>query len=152
MVRQGYRWYDSHKVAPKYPFGHGLSYSNFSYSGLEVNGMTVSCSVKNTGAVDGTEIAQLYLVRRLAQNPPRRPFTLERLLAIYASIQPESELEPLRVEVLVQLGTLIQQQLVVRVSGESVLEGMRLRCDAPQDTLDAAAEELKFDLNRYFED
>ena len=35
--------------------------------------MTVSCSVKNTGAVDGTEIAQLYLVRRLAQNSLRRP-------------------------------------------------------------------------------
>jgi hypothetical protein len=89
---------------------------------------------------------------RMTAHEEARPFTLERLLAIYASIQPESELEPLRVEVLVQLGTLIQQQLVVRVSGESVLEGMRLRCDAPQDTLDAAAEELKFDLNRYFED
>ena len=51
-----------------------------------------------------------------------------------------------------QLGTLIQQQLVVRVSSEAVLEGMRLRCEAPQDTLKAAAEELKFDLDRYFED
>ena len=78
VVWQGYRWYDSHKVTPKYAFGHGLSYSNFSYSGLEVNGMTVSCSVKNTGAVDGTEIAQLYLVRRLARNSSRKPFTLER--------------------------------------------------------------------------
>ena len=56
------------------------------------------------------------------------------------------------VQVLVQLGTLIQQQLVVRVSSEAVLEGMRLRCEAPQDTLKAAAEELKFDLDRYFED
>ena len=55
-------------------------------------------------------------------------------------------------QVLVQLGTLIQQQLVVRVSSEAVLEGMRLRCEAPQDTLRAAAEELKFDLDRYFED
>ena len=78
LVRQGYRWYDSHKVSPKYAFGHGLSYSNFSYSGLEVSGMSVSCSVKNTGAVDGTEIVQLYLVRRLAQYPPRRPFALKR--------------------------------------------------------------------------
>ena len=78
MVRQGYRWYDSHKVSPKYAFGHGLSYSNFSYSGLEVSGMSVSCSVKNTGAVDGTEIVQLYLVRRLARNSLRRPFALKR--------------------------------------------------------------------------
>ena len=39
-----------------------------------------------------------------------------------------------------------------QVSAESVLEGMRLRCEAPQDTLHAASEQLKFDLARYFED
>ena len=89
--------------------------------------------------------------RTQAHDEPR-PFTLERLLTTYAHIQPETELAPLRVEVLVQLGTLIQQQLVVRVSSEAVLEGLRLRCEAPQDTLKAAAEELKFDLDRYFED
>jgi len=59
---------------------------------------------------------------------------------------------PLRVEVLVQLGTLIQQGLVARVSSEAVLEGMRLRCEAPADTMQLAAEEVKFDLKRFFED
>ena len=51
-----------------------------------------------------------------------------------------------------QLGTLIQQGLVARVSNEAVLEGMRLRCEAPADTLQLAAEEVKFDLKRFFED
>jgi beta-glucosidase len=32
----GYRWYDTNKVAPKFAFGHGLTYANFSYSGLKV--------------------------------------------------------------------------------------------------------------------
>lgn len=48
-----------------YPFGHGLSYTTFEYSGLSVmpnaNGATVKVTVKNTGAVEGTEITQLYL-------------------------------------------------------------------------------------------
>jgi beta-glucosidase len=57
----GYRWYDSHKVEPKYAFGHGLSYTNFSYSGLKVSGTDVSVTVKNVGATHGAEVAQLYL-------------------------------------------------------------------------------------------
>lgn len=57
----GYRWYDSHDVAPKYPFGHGLSYASFEYSGMKVDGLSVSFAVKNTGTVAGAEIPQLYL-------------------------------------------------------------------------------------------
>tara|TARA_B110001452_G_scaffold228011_1_gene203200 strand:- start:206 stop:502 length:297 start_codon:yes stop_codon:yes gene_type:complete len=79
----------------------------------------------------------------------RAPLLL--LLAAF-QIQNETELMPLRVEVLVQLGTLIQQGLVARVSSEAVLEGMRLRCEAPADTMQLAAEEVKFDLKRFFED
>jgi beta-glucosidase len=52
-----------------FPFGHGLSYTTFQYSGLKiaqpyipVNGsVNVSISIKNTGNVDGTEVVQLYL-------------------------------------------------------------------------------------------
>ena len=47
------------KVA--YPFGHGLSYTTFEYSGLNVSDGGVSFIIKNTGGVDGAEIAQLYL-------------------------------------------------------------------------------------------
>lgn len=57
----GYRWYDKENVAPLYAFGHGLSYTTFAYSDLEVSGHQVSFTVTNTGDVTGTEIAQVYL-------------------------------------------------------------------------------------------
>ena len=34
----GYRWYDRQKIAPLYPFGHGLSYSTFAYENLKLSG------------------------------------------------------------------------------------------------------------------
>lgn len=65
----GYRYYDTKQVPVAYPFGHGLSYTTFSYSGGEVScceddgkaGITVSCMVKNTGARAGKEVVQLYV-------------------------------------------------------------------------------------------
>ena len=66
----GYRWYDRTGVKPLFPFGHGLSYTRFEYSGLNVRTdadgagkarFTVSCQVKNTGDRAGDEIVQLYL-------------------------------------------------------------------------------------------
>ncbi|MET0853638.1 MAG: glycoside hydrolase family 3 C-terminal domain-containing protein [Microterricola sp.] len=60
----GYRWYDARKIAVQYPFGHGLSYTSFAYSGLELTadeaGITATVTVTNTGARDGREIVQLY--------------------------------------------------------------------------------------------
>jgi len=54
----GYRWYDYHKVEPRYPFGHGLSYTTFKYDekSLKVSGRNVSISVNNTGDVQGKEV------------------------------------------------------------------------------------------------
>ena len=57
----GYRWYDKMQVKPLYAFGHGLSYTDFAYSGLSVSGNDVTFTVTNTGSVTGTEIAQVYL-------------------------------------------------------------------------------------------
>jgi beta-glucosidase len=59
---------------PLFAFGHGLSYTTFEYSGLSVapevippNGkVTVTCRVKNTGAVEGEEVVQLYLHDQIA--------------------------------------------------------------------------------------
>jgi beta-glucosidase len=62
-VRFGYKWFDSENKAPLYPFGFGLSYTDFTYSGLKVDGAkrALSFTVKNTGDVAGEEIAQVYV-------------------------------------------------------------------------------------------
>lgn len=56
--------------APLYPFGYGLSYTQFSYSGLSITptstGANVSVTVTNTGKVAGEEVAQLYIHDRAA--------------------------------------------------------------------------------------
>ncbi|MFV0520357.1 MAG: beta-glucosidase [Lachnospirales bacterium] len=58
----GYRYYESAKVDVLYPFGYGLSYTTFEYSNFIFNkdNNTASLSIKNTGSVDGYEIAQIY--------------------------------------------------------------------------------------------
>ncbi len=57
----GYRYYDTAEVPVRYPFGFGLSYTTFEYSGLSVDADGVTFKIKNTGAMDGAEIAQLYV-------------------------------------------------------------------------------------------
>ena len=61
----GYRWYDEKKIAPLFPFGHGLSYTQFTYSNAAVkqagDGYDVTFTVANTGAKAGTEVPQIYL-------------------------------------------------------------------------------------------
>ena len=57
----GYRYYDSAAVAVRYPFGHGLSYTDFSYSDLQTDGKTVTFTLANTGKADGAEVAQVYI-------------------------------------------------------------------------------------------
>ncbi|MBE1535191.1 glycoside hydrolase family 3 C-terminal domain-containing protein [Actinomadura algeriensis] len=60
-VMVGYRHYDSKGIAPKYPFGHGLSYTTFRYSGLKVSSKQVSVTVKNSGSRTGAAVPQMYL-------------------------------------------------------------------------------------------
>lgn len=64
----GYRWYDSKKIEPQFPFGFGLSYTSFKYSDLKltrghgaVEFATAQFDVKNTGPMAGAEVAQLYI-------------------------------------------------------------------------------------------
>lgn len=59
----GYRYYESANVEVRYPFGHGLSYTSFEYSDLEVTegGSAASVRVTNTGSVGGKEVVQLYV-------------------------------------------------------------------------------------------
>lgn len=60
----GYRWYDARDLPVAFPFGHGLSYTRFDYSGLEVStageGLAVRLTVTNTGTRSGREVVQVY--------------------------------------------------------------------------------------------
>ncbi len=57
----GYRYYDTADVPVLYPFGYGLSFTTFEYSDLKVDDKGVNFKIKNTGNMDGAEIAQLYV-------------------------------------------------------------------------------------------
>lgn len=67
----GYRYYEKSGVAVRWRFGYGLSYTEFSYSDLTVNGDTVSVTVRNTGKRAGAEVVQLYI--RAPQDGLHRP-------------------------------------------------------------------------------
>ena len=79
-IHVGYRWYDVRDLAVQFPFGHGLSYTTFAYSGLRVSapsagrkvraggkgsadggGLTVRVTVTNSGGVAGREVVQCYV-------------------------------------------------------------------------------------------
>src|ERR1700730_2751310 len=62
-ARFGYKWFDSEGKEPLFPFGYGLSYTTFRYSGLHVDRTrkTVTFSVENAGSIDATEIAEVYV-------------------------------------------------------------------------------------------
>ena len=62
----GYRWYDKKDIKTLFPFGHGLSYTQFEYTDLEVEiqaNNKVSCTflIQNTGLIAGAETAQCYI-------------------------------------------------------------------------------------------
>ncbi|KAI0693903.1 putative beta-glucosidase from glycoside hydrolase family GH3 [Cytidiella melzeri] len=66
----GYKWYQARDIKPLFPFGHGLSYTTFSFSSLQIStanshdaafALDVTLTVKNTGPVAGSEVVQLYV-------------------------------------------------------------------------------------------
>jgi beta-glucosidase len=79
-VFTGYRHFDAHRLAPRFPFGHGLSYARFEYGALRVararvapgDAVEASVEVRNTGERPGTEVVQLYLAP-LASRTTRPP-------------------------------------------------------------------------------
>jgi beta-glucosidase len=68
-VLVGYRWYETKKIEPLYPFGFGLSYTTFEFSNLRVitpeikktDNVTIEFNLKNSGKRTGAEVAQLYV-------------------------------------------------------------------------------------------
>jgi beta-glucosidase len=75
-LKVGYKWYDEEKKPVLFPFGFGLSYTTYTYSGLTVKSgetVEVSFTVRNTGKRAGTEIAQVYAsLPDAAGEPPKR--------------------------------------------------------------------------------
>jgi beta-glucosidase len=79
-LKVGYKWYDAENKQPLFPFGHGLSYTTFAYSGLKASASEVSFTVRNTGRRAGVETAQVYAgLPAAAQEPPRRLVAWEKV-------------------------------------------------------------------------
>jgi beta-glucosidase len=75
-LKVGYKWYEAEQKPVLFPFGFGLSYTTYAYSGISVtsgDSTVVSFTVKNTGKRAGTEIAQVYAsLPDPAREPPKR--------------------------------------------------------------------------------
>jgi beta-glucosidase len=73
----GYRWYDAREIEPTYCFGHGLSYTTFSYGAVRVESdggdLIVTLPVTNSGDRDGREIVQVYVSKpdSRVRRPPK---------------------------------------------------------------------------------
>lgn len=96
----GYKWYEAKQKPVLFPFGYGLSYTSFAYSGLNVTAIpqeSVSFTIKNTGSRAGAEIAEVYaMLPAAAQEPPRRLVGWSKVFlqsgeskAVTVAIQPE---------------------------------------------------------------
>jgi len=84
-INIGYRWFDKQETKPLFAFGYGLSYANFQYSAVHAapasdGGIDVEFHLKNTGAVAGDEVPQLYLDAP-AEKPEGVQFAVRTLAA-----------------------------------------------------------------------
>ncbi len=86
-LKVGYKWYDAEKKPVLFPFGFGLSYTSYEYSGLKVDTsdragsrVTVSFRLKNTGKRSGEEVAEVYAsLPDEAGEPPKRLIGWEKV-------------------------------------------------------------------------
>lgn len=102
----GYRWSDTKKVKPNFAFGHGMSYTNFKYSGLKTDkreysvGDTihVTLEIKNCGERDGAETAQIYI----SQEHPRLMRPVKELKGFVKTDVKRGEIELVSVDIPVE--------------------------------------------------
>ena len=102
-VNVGYRWFDHEKITPLFPFGHGLSYTRFSYSDLRIakaadGGLDLTFRLANVGPMDGAEVPQAYL--SAPGNPPSGvQFPFQRLVAFDRVLLRAGESRPITLHV-----------------------------------------------------
>lgn len=89
----GYRWFERHSILPRYPFGHGLSYTTFEKTIAGVSDHSAMITVKNTGKTAGKEAVLLFVKK------PDRPDQEKRALAAFAKtgLLPPEESETVNV-------------------------------------------------------
>jgi beta-glucosidase len=106
-INVGYRWYDSQKVEPLFPFGFGLSYTTFDFSGMMLSrgdpvpdgesSIVVSFDVMNTGTRAGAAVAQVYVGRLpgTVESPPKQLAGFDKVvLEPGASAKVQVEIDP----------------------------------------------------------
>ena len=92
-IYSGYRYYDTVNADVLFPFGHGLSYTTFEYSDLQISPVssdypespsryTAACTIKNTGKAAGAEVVQLY-VGHTASRIPRAKKELKHFEKVF---------------------------------------------------------------------
>jgi beta-glucosidase len=79
-LKVGYKWYDAENKQPLFPFGHGLSYTTFTYSAMSATLKGVTFTITNTGRRAGNEVVQVYAgLPSSANEPPRRLVAWDRI-------------------------------------------------------------------------
>jgi beta-glucosidase len=83
-LKVGYKWYEAEHKSVLFPFGFGLSYTTFAYSGLHVtpgDQTTVSFTIKNTGDRAGAEVAEVYaMLPPSTDEPPQRLVGFDKVM------------------------------------------------------------------------
>src|ERR1019366_5965205 len=82
----GYRWFQEKGKQPLFPFGFGLSYTRFAYSNLKVDAeaKSVTFDLRNTGALAGDEVAEVYLTLPASAGEPFRKLAAWKRVALAA--------------------------------------------------------------------
>jgi beta-glucosidase len=129
-VNVGYRWFDKENIEPLFPFGFGLSYTKFSYSGLKVvraadGGLDVAVQIRNSGAMDSDEVPQVYLGAP-SDIPEGVQFPVRALAAMDRVMVPAGQTRTVNLHVAerqLQYWSTKQQKWVTATSGRRVSVG-----------------------------